>query len=66
VFPERLERTGDGALRAYVTFAAGALALAAVILREFRPGVAALYQRAAAIAPDLREALASARRLLAA
>jgi hypothetical protein len=66
VFPERLERTGDGALRAYVTFAARALDLAGVLLRTRRPGLAALYQRAAAIAPDLREALASARRLLAA
>lgn len=66
VFPERLERTGDGALRAYVTFAARALDLAAMLLRDYRPGVSALYQRAAAIAPDLREALASARRLLAA
>ena len=66
VFPERLARTGDGALRAYVTFAAGALELAAVLLRDHRPGVAALYQRAAAIAPDLRAAFASARRLLAA
>jgi hypothetical protein len=35
-------------------------------LRDYRPGVSALYERAAAIAPDLREALASAHRLLAA
>jgi hypothetical protein len=62
-FPERVTRraTGRGMLRAYVTFAAQALALAARILASRGP-VASLYARAAEEAEVLHAALAEARR----
>ena len=72
-FPERVTRraVGRGMLRAYVTFAAQALALAARILTPLTPrpplhsverGGAALCGRAADAAEALRAALAEARR----
>jgi hypothetical protein len=62
-FPERVTRraAGRGMLRAYVTFAAQALALAARILARQGP-VASLCARAAEEAEALHAALAEARR----
>jgi len=62
-FPERVTRraAGRGMLRAYVTFAAQALALSARIFSTHGPG-APLWTRAADQADALRAALAEARR----
>src|SRR5712692_4397324 len=62
-FPERVTRraAGRGMLRAYVTFAAQALALAARILARQGP-VSSLCARAAEEAEELHAALAEARR----
>src|SRR6266487_4553390 len=63
-FPERVTRraAGRGMLRAYVTFAAQALALAARILTPLTPQGDALWARAAEQAEALHAALAEARR----
>src|SRR5207247_1855744 len=62
-FPARVTRraAGRGMLRAYVTFAAQALALSARIFSTHGPG-APLWTRAADEAEALRAALAEARR----
>jgi hypothetical protein len=60
-FPERIERLGAGAPRAYTTFAATALTLAARMLAGQAPAAADLFHRAAERADVLRESLAAAR-----
>src|SRR2546426_12506369 len=62
-FPEWVERgsSGNGMVRAYVTFAGRMLALAADLLESSAPEEAALCARAAEARTELHAALAEAR-----
>ena len=60
-FPERLARLGAGAPRAYTTFAATALTLAARMLAGQAPAAADLFHRVAERADVVRESLDAAR-----